>query len=74
MKARLSMWIMIEGCPDKVWGQGSDRIAWCPGTLNDHSGRRCGTDGGEQGWGVRIRNAVSKEGALRARKRQEPRI
>lgn len=47
-------------------GAGIDMIAWCPGTLNDHSGRRCGTDGGEQGWGVKIRKAVSREGDVKS--------
>lgn len=69
LKARVYIWVMIEGCPEKLWGQGSDMIAWCPGTLNDPSGRRCGTDGGEQGWGVKIRNVVAQEGMLRAGER-----
>lgn len=32
-------------------------------------GRKCGTDGGEQGWGVKIRNVVCQEGDVKSREK-----
>ena len=25
----LSIWVMVEGCPETVWGRGCDMIPWC---------------------------------------------
>lgn len=54
----LYIWIMVEGYPEKFLGQRSNVIAWCLGILKDHSGGRYGMDGGDQGWGIKIKNVM----------------